>query len=1034
MKLAGFYTLKRRLESDTTGPVWLANDEQSGKDVAVHFMPDAIAADAPAIEELRQEVKRNRQLIHPHILRIHDFIKEPNCVAICTDVVEGDTLAALKLKKNKGFFEVSEIRKWMTQLCQTIEDAHKANLLHRDITPANLIINRAGELVITNFGISRCIMDAMSRLRPQFRFDAALAHMSPQQLDAERPAKWDDIYSIGALIYELLTSKTPFYTGDIVPQIRKQVPPPMGHRRTELGIAGEPIPMHWEKLVASCLSKHTEQRPKSAAAVATILNVDRLEPSAHEAQAPAAKSAQKPEPKQSAPAPKPAQAAKKPAAEELEKPLVSPFTPLGPIFEMPGAEKEKAGFPAWGVAAAVLLIAIGAAGYYYYGFSGSNPTTEETTSVVAKSAPVQTPPLQPPPAPPKPAQVAVVSKPAPSAEKTQPVAAKTQPAPALVAAATAPPAKQAQTPEVNAADKNQPSFFSKASQSIAAALSSKPVQEPAKEQPAAAPEDSSPLGKATHLAAEKSRQLEQIKAAALVATQAQQEKAKRQQDAQAAAQAAQKAADDKVRAVTAAKQAAADKENQRKQREENQHKAEAELAAAQQAVADKTRLLEEARKSVVEADNQLKEQQNLQARGETEAQELQKAALEKQRFAAEAALAAAQAEAARKTQVDALQAAEKETTQAQLAAQKVRAAEEARKAAEEAGKIRLAMEKERERLEQEALEAQRAAEEKMRLAQQARKAAEQAETVLKQRGLASQQAEAEMKALPGQPTEELAMNVAKPAATPSPSPAASVSKVSATPTATPVTPKVQQRIENSLENSMGMKFAPVGDQLVCVWQTRIKDFEVFAKATGLKQNAWRQPGFKQGPDHPVVNVSWNDAMAFCKWLTEKEQREGLLSPSQYYRLPTDIEWSKAVGLPEEAGASAEERDMDVPNVYPWGTQWPPPKGAGNYTGEETASDVAIKGYDDGYQWTSPVGSFAPNKFGLYDMGGNVWQWVMDWWNSDHKHKVLRGGSWYNGALKLSLLSSCRVHAAPDSSTDNYGFRCVIASEAAKKSN
>ena len=175
-------------------------------------------------------------------------------------------------------------------------------------------------------------------------------------------------------------------------------------------------------------------------------------------------------------------------------------------------------------------------------------------------------------------------------------------------------------------------------------------------------------------------------------------------------------------------------------------------------------------------------------------------------------------------------------------------------------------------------------------------------------------------------------------------------------------------------------------------------------------------------------------MAFCKWLTEKEQREGLLSPSQYYRLPTDIEWSMAVGLPEEAGASAEERDMDVPNVYPWGTQWPPPKGAGNYTGEETGSDVAIKGYDDGYQWTSPVGSFAPNKSGLYDMGGNVWQWVMDWWNEEHKHKVLRGGSWYNGALKLSLLSSCRVHAAPDSSTDNYGFRCVIVSEAAKKSN
>ena len=158
----------------------------------------------------------------------------------------------------------------------------------------------------------------------------------------------------------------------------------------------------------------------------------------------------------------------------------------------------------------------------------------------------------------------------------------------------------------------------------------------------------------------------------------------------------------------------------------------------------------------------------------------------------------------------------------------------------------------------------------------------------------------------------------------------------------------------------------------------------------------------------------------------KERKEGILPANQLYRLPTDPEWSKAVGLSEEAGRSPEARDMGIPDVYPWGNQWPPPANAGNYTGEETGSDVAIKGYDDGFAWTSPVGSFPPNQFGLYDMGGNVWQWVMDSWNGESKHKVLRGASWYNGALKLSLLSSCRVSALPDSSTDNYGFRVVRA--------
>jgi formylglycine-generating enzyme required for sulfatase activity len=233
-------------------------------------------------------------------------------------------------------------------------------------------------------------------------------------------------------------------------------------------------------------------------------------------------------------------------------------------------------------------------------------------------------------------------------------------------------------------------------------------------------------------------------------------------------------------------------------------------------------------------------------------------------------------------------------------------------------------------------------------------------------------------------------------------------------------------------NSLGMKFAPVGDVLFCIWQTRVKDFEAFAKATGLKSLDWKDPGFKQGSDHPVVRVTWQEANLFCKWLTARERKDGRLASNQEYRLPTDLEWSRAVGLPEETGKTPESRDMSVPDVYPWGTQWPPPAGAGNYTGEETGSDVAIRGYNDGFPWTSPVGQFPANQFGLYDMGGNVWQWCQDTWSNESKAKVLRGASWYNGALKLSLLSSCRVHAAPDGSTDNYGFRVVIASTEGEK--
>jgi formylglycine-generating enzyme required for sulfatase activity len=235
-------------------------------------------------------------------------------------------------------------------------------------------------------------------------------------------------------------------------------------------------------------------------------------------------------------------------------------------------------------------------------------------------------------------------------------------------------------------------------------------------------------------------------------------------------------------------------------------------------------------------------------------------------------------------------------------------------------------------------------------------------------------------------------------------------------------------------NSLGMRFAPVGNVLFSVWLTRVQDFEAFAKATGLKSNLWMDPGFRQAADHPVVNVTWQEAMAFCKWLTAREQKEGLIASNQSYRLPTDLEWSRAVGLPEENGKSPEERDMSVTDVYPWGNAWPPPPGSGNYTGEETGSDVGIKGYDDGFPWTSPVGSFPPNQNGLHDMGGNVWQWCMDDWNKEKKTKVLRGASWYNGAIKLSLLSSCRINAAPDKGNDSHGFRCVIATGETGKSS
>jgi hypothetical protein len=259
--------------------------------------------------------------------------------------------------------------------------------------------------------------------------------------------------------------------------------------------------------------------------------------------------------------------------------------------------------------------------------------------------------------------------------------------------------------------------------------------------------------------------------------------------------------------------------------------------------------------------------------------------------------------------------------------------------------------------------------------------------------------------------------------------------------------------ENPWVNSLGLKFVPVaGTQvLFSVWDTRVKDFKAFVAdttydATGgiwslgkdqwkEREATWREPGFSLEPNHPVVGVGWNDARKFCEWLTGWEQGSGVLPRGRVYRLPTDAEWSAGVGLQDEKGNNPKEKDGKI-ELYPWGNEWPPPKGAGNYAGEESKiggepSDwKVIKGYNDGYPRTSPVGSFAANACGLYDMGGNVWQWCEDWYDATEQHRVLRGASWSDND-RANLLASYRHRSVPDLRIDVIGFRCVVGAESSQ---
>ncbi len=162
----------------------------------------------------------------------------------------------------------------MSQLCDALDYAHtRANVIHCDLKPANLMVNQRGELKITDFGIARSLTDSVSRLTIEQGRSGTLIYMSPQQLNGECCTHLDDIYSLGATIYELLTSKPPFYSGNIDRQICERVPLSMTERRKELDIEPAVVSQIWEQTIAACLAKNPSDRPQSAGEVAQRLQL-----------------------------------------------------------------------------------------------------------------------------------------------------------------------------------------------------------------------------------------------------------------------------------------------------------------------------------------------------------------------------------------------------------------------------------------------------------------------------------------------------------------------------------------------------------------------------------------------------------------------------------------------------------------------------------------------------------------------------------------------------------------------------------------
>jgi serine/threonine protein kinase/Flp pilus assembly protein TadD len=273
-RLFGRYTVIEILGQGGMGVVWLARDEELDRDVALKFLPQPLVHDGALLNDLKRETRRSLELTHKNIVRIYDFEHDERMACISMEYVDGETLSNLRGEKEQKVFEPSELAPLTAQLCEALDYAHNyARVIHRDLKPANLMVNRRGELKVSDFGIARSLSDTVSRLTVEQGRSGTLVYMSPQQLEGERGTHLDDIYSLGATIYELLTSKPPFYSGNIDRQIHERVPPSMTERRKDLNIEPASVPVIWEQAVAACLQKDPAKRPQSAMEVAHRLQL-----------------------------------------------------------------------------------------------------------------------------------------------------------------------------------------------------------------------------------------------------------------------------------------------------------------------------------------------------------------------------------------------------------------------------------------------------------------------------------------------------------------------------------------------------------------------------------------------------------------------------------------------------------------------------------------------------------------------------------------------------------------------------------------
>src|SRR6516165_9631036 len=231
----GPYEITSPLGEGGMGVVYRAHDTKLGRDVAIKALPDAFANDPDRLQRFQREAQVLASLNHPNIAQIYGLEESDNARCIVMELVEGETLQE-RLKR--GPIPIDEALPIVKQLAEALEAAHRRGIIHRDLKPANITLSRDGKVKVLDFGLAKALQEqhASNLSNSPTLVSAAsvtgiilgtAAYMSPEQARGAETDNRSDIFSFGAVLYEMLTGKQAFQGGtvsDILASILKTEP------------------------------------------------------------------------------------------------------------------------------------------------------------------------------------------------------------------------------------------------------------------------------------------------------------------------------------------------------------------------------------------------------------------------------------------------------------------------------------------------------------------------------------------------------------------------------------------------------------------------------------------------------------------------------------------------------------------------------------------------------------------------------------------------------------------------------------------